>query len=68
MRAHSDLRSGFSNVDSSDTGLAIRWGGGVDSYLTEHWLINIEVSDVNPTGDVKDIDYFSLGGGIQYRF
>jgi opacity protein-like surface antigen len=65
MRAQAKV-SGFGNT--TDTDFAFRFGGGMDSYLTENWLINVEFSYVKPTGDVKDINYFSLGGGIQYRF
>lgn len=58
--------SGWSN--SHDTDLAYRVGVGLDSYLTENWLVNVEVSNVNPTGDVDGTTYYSLGGGIQFRF
>ena len=39
MRAHSKIRSGF-NVDNDDTDLAYRFGGGLDSYITENWVVN----------------------------
>lgn len=54
--------------DFHNTDLAFRVGVGLDSYMTEHWLVNVEISNVNPTGDVDGITYYSLGGGIQYRF
>ena len=54
--------------DVHDTDLAFRFGGGIDSYLTDTWVVNLEISYVRPTGDVGDINYISLGGGIQYRF
>lgn len=53
---------------NKNAGFAARFGGGMDSYLTENWLINMEFSYVLPTGDVENLNYFSLGGGIQYRF
>lgn len=67
MHAQAEIRQGF-KVDSDVTGFAFRYGGGLDSYITEHWLVNLEISGVKPTGDTKNLDYFSLGGGIQYRF
>lgn len=67
MRAHAKLRQGFGS-NETETELAVRFGGALDSYITEHWVANLEITYVHPTGDVKDIDYFSFGGGIQYRF
>ncbi|MDH3504907.1 MAG: porin family protein [Nitrospirota bacterium] len=66
MRAEANL-PGSSN-DFDDTDFAFRVGVGLDSYMTEHWLVNVEISNVHPSGDVDDINYYSLGGGIQYRF
>ncbi len=65
MRAKAEIL-GFEIA--KDTDFAMRFGGGLDTYVTENWLINLEVSYVRPTGDVKDINYFSLGGGFQFRF
>ncbi len=65
MRAEAKV-SGFGSVD--DTDLVFRYGVGIDSYLTDTWVVNLEISYVRPTGDVDDINYISLGGGIQYRF
>ena len=57
---------GSAEVDETD--LAFRYGAGMDSYITENWVFNLEMSYVRPTGDVDDLNYYSLGGGIQYRF
>ncbi len=51
----------------TETDLAFRYGAGIDSYLTENWVVNLETSYVAPTYDVQIFNYFSLGGGIQYR-
>jgi len=67
MRFYAKLRQGFGS-NETETDLAIRYGGGLDSYITENWVANLEITYVLPTGDVKDVDYFSFGGGIQYRF
>jgi opacity protein-like surface antigen len=47
---------------------AVRLGGGVDFYATEHIVLNIGAEQVIPTGRGKDLDYISVGWGIQYRF
>ena len=65
VRAKAD---GNAVINNSETDIAFRFGGGLDSYITESWVIELELSYVHPTGDVDDVNYLSLGGGIQYRF
>lgn len=50
------------------TGVALRFGGGLDVYVSERFAMNLNLDYVLPTGDVKDLDYLSLGVGLQYRF
>jgi opacity protein-like surface antigen len=47
---------------------ALRLGGGVDFYATENVVLNIGAEQVIPTGRGKDLDYISVGWGVQYRF
>ena len=66
MRA--DLRGGGSGSITDDEDFAARFGGGVDLYASEHIVIAVEASYVRPTDDVDDLDYVSLGWGLQCRF
>ncbi|MCA9473209.1 MAG: porin family protein [Nitrospira sp.] len=66
MTATADSSLLRSNI--TETGIAARFGGGADFYLTPNWLINAEITYVAPGGDVDDLDYVALGGGIQFRF
>jgi hypothetical protein len=50
------------------TDFAARFGGGIDLYATKHVVLSVEAEYVLPTGDVKDLDYISIGWGFQYRF
>jgi len=50
------------------TGFALRMGGGLDLFATEHILVDVAVTYVLPFGDVRDLDYISVGFGAQYRF
>ncbi|WP_447969573.1 outer membrane beta-barrel protein [Nitrospira sp. M1] len=52
----------------NETDVVFRYGGGVDFYLTENWVIDIEGAYVDPRGDINFINYISVGGGLQYRF
>ena len=49
-------------------GFAMRFGGGIDLYVTKHVVVNVGVDYVLPFDDLKDLDYISIGWGIEYRF
>jgi len=52
----------------NETDVVFRYGGGVDFYMTENWVVNIEGSYVDPRGDINPLNYIAVGGGLQYRF
>jgi opacity protein-like surface antigen len=47
---------------------AARFGGGLDFYITQSIVASAEVSYVMPTGKLDNLDYYSFGLGLQYRF
>ena len=49
-------------------GFAMRFGGGIDLYATKHVVVSVGADYVLPFGDLKDLDYISIGWGIEYRF
>ncbi len=63
----SEFRHRISESDRF-TGFAARFGGGIDIYATENFVVAFVVDYVFPAGDVKDLDYVSVGWGFQYRF
>jgi opacity protein-like surface antigen len=48
--------------------VAMRFGGGLDIYLTKNIVMSAEVSYLMPTGKLDNLDYYSFGLGLQYRF
>lgn len=54
------------SIDDHD--FAIRVGGGLDFYVNEHVALTVESAWIKPTDDIKDVNYVTIGGGIQYRF
>ena len=54
--------------DESGTSFAVRAGAGVDFYVTEKIVLNVESTYVFPIGRVSHLDYLTLGAGLQYRF
>jgi outer membrane protein W len=49
-------------------GVAVRTGGGVEFYATQHVVLNVGIDWVLPFGRTRELDYVSMGWGIQYRF
>ena len=56
----------FSNVTRS--GFAMRFGAGVEFYVTRNIVVSLDGGYVLPTGSVQDLDYGSFGFGTQWRF
>jgi opacity protein-like surface antigen len=56
-------------VDEDEAGFAVRFGGGVDIYVTENVAVSVGVDYVLPgDDDLEDTDYVSYGGGAMLRF
>ncbi len=56
----------FFSVTNED--FAARFGGGIDIYASEKFVVSLDTSYVLPTGDLEDLDYVSIAWGFQYRF
>lgn len=63
----SDLPS-LPSSGMSATEFAVRFGGGVDFYVSEHVVVELGVNYVLPTADIKDFDYLAIEWGLKYRF
>ena len=55
-------------LSASDVDFAARFGGGIDIYATKSIVVSVDASYVLPTGSLEDLDYVSIGWGLQYRF
>jgi opacity protein-like surface antigen len=53
---------------SSDGGFAGRFGAGLDFYITQNFVLATGANYMLPTCDISDLDYLSVGMGLQYRF
>jgi opacity protein-like surface antigen len=54
--------------NESENAFAMRFGGGVDLYATKNIVVSLEADYVLPFGNLDDLDYVSIGWGVQYRF
>ncbi len=52
----------------SSSGLVLRGGGGIDIHVSEHIAVSADVSYVLPADALENLDYLSIGGGLQYKF
>jgi hypothetical protein len=55
-------------VSADAVGPAMRAGAGIDLYLSENIVVSAETTYVLPFANVSDLDYLSVGVGVQYRF
>jgi opacity protein-like surface antigen len=55
-------------IEQHEVGFAGRMGGGIDAYLTDNLLLNLETSYLLPAGDLSDYRMIPISLGMQYRF
>lgn len=62
--------SGGNNPGAAHVGddFALRFGAGMDAYVTEHIVLGPEIAYVLPTGDAQDLDMLTVSLGAAYRF
>lgn len=57
------------NISTDDnSAFAMRFGGGLDIYLTPNWQTGFEVAYVLPTGSLDDAQATTIGWGFNYHF
>jgi opacity protein-like surface antigen len=54
--------------EGTGTDITLRFGGGMEAYVTENVALAFDASYVLPTSKVKDLPYLSLSWGFLYRF
>lgn len=66
--ADADTRNGVFSVDGTEVEFLLRFGGGIDVYLTEHISLIGELGYAIPTGDLDDEEFAPFLVGAMYRF
>jgi opacity protein-like surface antigen len=49
-------------------GFMMRFGGGIEGYITENLVVGPEVAFVLPTGSANDLDMLTVSLGLSWRF
>lgn len=60
--------SGLISGSGSTTAFAMRFGGGLESYVTEHIFVDVGVAYLLPFGTLDGFDYVSVRGAVGYKF
>jgi opacity protein-like surface antigen len=72
LQPYAALGVGGQNFNASpgpDEGaFAVRFGGGLDYYISESWGLTGEFAYNLGTGDLDELNYMSLGWGAFFRF
>lgn len=66
---HGDGSAGnFAGAAHPSNGFALRFGGGLEAYVTEHIFLGPEFAYTLPTGSANDLDMFVVSLGAAYKF
>jgi opacity protein-like surface antigen len=66
---HAKVKERFdTGLGGSDGDFAMRVGGGVDFYLTDYLVFQVELGGVVPTRNISGLDQFTFATGLQARF
>lgn len=68
MNAHEDIQYNGATSETSDWGLGLRGGLGVDWYVNEELSVGLEGAYVGGTGEVDHIQYTTFSLGVAYHF
>ena len=58
----------FTQKRDADLGFVARIGGGVDLYLSEAVVVDLEIVYLLPAGSLDDYQFTTFTVGIQYRY
>ena len=63
-----DDETGTGIFDDDESDPVLRGGVGFDSNLTERIFLNVEAAYWIPTDDLEDFEYYTVQGGVGFRF
>jgi opacity protein-like surface antigen len=64
------VQQGGTKNDSDDGGFAMRFGGGMEAYLTENISFGPEIAYVLPIAadNINNLDFLTVGAGLRFHF
>ncbi len=58
----------FENKRDDDAGFLARIGGGLDVYITDRFVVDLEAVYLFPGGDISEFQFATFQAGVQYRY
>jgi opacity protein-like surface antigen len=58
----------FNEKQGDDSGFVARMGGGVDLYVSDQFVVDIEIAYLFPGGSISEFQFATFSAGIQYRY
>ncbi len=58
----------FNEKQGEDSGFVARLGGGVDFYLTDRLVLDLEVAYLFPASPISELQFATFAAGLQYRY
>ena len=58
----------FTEKRGAELGFVTRIGGGIDLYLSEAVVLDLEIAYLLPAGSLDDYQFTTFSAGIQYRY
>jgi opacity protein-like surface antigen len=58
----------FTEKRGDDSGFIARMGGGLDFYVNDAFVIDIEVVYLFPAGSISELQFVTFSAGVQYRY
>jgi outer membrane protein W len=55
-------------VSFDDSGAVLQVGLGIDVQLTDNWYLSLEGAYKFPQSDLEGLEFYTLGGAVQFRF
>jgi opacity protein-like surface antigen len=58
----------FKEKKGDDSGFVARMGGGFDVYITDRFVLDLEIAYLFPGGSISELQFATFAAGLQYRY
>jgi opacity protein-like surface antigen len=58
----------FTEKKGDDSGFLARMGGGLDFYVNDAFVIDLEIAYLFPAGSISELQFVTFAAGVQYRY
>ena len=58
----------FDDKQGDDKGFVARMGGGLDFYVSDRFVLDLEIAYLFPGGSISEFQFATFSAGLQYRY